>query len=52
MFIYIGIEIRLLSDTDINQGLDIIFPKDDDNNSNISVQSVIPNPTISKWIDT
>ena len=41
----IGIEAQLLSEADIERGVNVSFPMND---SNISVQSEVPNPTISK----
>ena len=42
----IGIEVHLVSETELEEGGDISFPNNE-NDSNISVQSVIPNPTLS-----
>ena len=39
----IGIEVQLLSQADIDRGTDVTFSLED---SNISVQSTVPNPTI------
>ena len=41
----IGIEIQLLSQADIDKGVDVTFPM---NSNNISVRSVVPHSTISK----
>ena len=43
----IGIEAQLLSQVDIERGVNITFPLQ---NSNISVQSEVPSSTISKQI--
>ena len=42
----IGIEAQLLSQIDIDGGMNVTFPSNEDN-SNVSVQSHVPNPTIS-----
>ena len=42
----IGIEVQLVSETELEEGGDVIFPNNE-NDSKISVQSVIPNPTLS-----
>ena len=44
--IIIGIEAQLLSQTDIDGGMNVSFPSNKDNN-NVSVLSNVPNPTIS-----
>ena len=41
----IGIEAQLLSQADIDKGINVTFPMKD---SNISVQSEVPSSTISK----
>ena len=41
----IGIEAQLLSQADIERGVNVTFPMQ---NSNISVQSEVPSSTISK----
>ena len=41
----IGIEAQLLSDADIQRGVNVTFPMKD---SNISVKSVVPTATLSK----
>ena len=41
----LGIEAQLLSQADIDRGVDVIFPMND---SDIPVQSVIPSSIISK----
>lgn len=40
-----GIEAQLLSQADIDRGVNVTFPM---NKNNISVQSVVPSSTISK----
>ena len=42
--LYIGIEAQLLSQADIDRGVNVTFPI---NQSNISYKSKVPNPTIS-----
>ena len=47
---FIGIEAQLLSKADIERGVNVTFPMQ---NNNISVQSEVPSSTISKqtfWI--
>ena len=41
----IGIEVQLLSQADMDKGVDVTFPM---NSTNISVRSVVPSSTISK----
>ena len=41
----VGIEVQLVSETELEGG-DVIFPNNENDNI-ISVQSVIPNPTLS-----
>ena len=42
----VGIEVQLVSETELKEGVDVIFPNNENDNI-ISVQSVIPNPTLS-----